>query len=392
MKILVLGGYGEMGRIIVIDLFETFRGEIIVAGRDKEKAKQFANSFKSKNVKWVQANINQFDKLTRILEDCDVVINATQYNMNLKVMAAALRAKVNYIDLGGLFHMTKKQLTLDKKFKKAGITAIVGCGATPGITNVLAAHGVKFFDRVSSIHVQFADKDYTKYNMPFVVPYSMHTIFDEFSMKPAVFKNRKSKFVKPVSGLEEINFPQPINKAVCFYTLHSEVATFPYSFKVKGIKNCSFKGGFEKGFVEKVKFLIDTGFVSETPTHYNNCTIVPRDFTVKILNKFIPENIKVNDIEFLRVEIIGNKSGKNKRLTFYCKSISNKKWNIPAGSWDTGTPPSIIAQMLINGYITKKGVLPPELCINPEVFFKELAKRQIQVFIQHGRKKHSVTY
>lgn len=371
-----------MGRVIVIDLFETFKGEIVVAGRDKEKAKKFANSFKSKRVKWAQADINEFDKLTQLLKGCDAVINATQYNMNLKVMKAALNAGVDYVDLGGLFHMTKKQLKLDKRFKKAGITAIIGCGATPGITNIMAAYGSKFFDRINSIHVQFADKNYTNYNTPFVVPYSMRTVFEEFSMKPAVFIKGNLKFVEPMSGQEEIIFPHPVNKATCFYTPHSEVATFPFSFRDKGIKNCSFKGGFEKDFVDKVKFLIDAGFASEGSFRYDNCTIVPRDFTVKILNKFIPENVKVNDIEFLRVEITGGKSGRAKRLIVYCKAVSNKKWNIPAGAWDTGVPPSIAAQMLLNGNITKKGAMPPELCINSEIFFKELAKRQIRVFIK----------
>ncbi len=380
MKILVLGGYGEMGKIVVIDLFETFNGEIIVAGRNKEKAELFANSFKNKKVKWVHIDINQSKELTKTLSNCDVVINTTQYNMNLKVMEAALTARIHYIDLGGLFHQTKKQLKLNKKFKTAGIIAIVGCGATPGITNIMANYGSKFFEEINDIHVQFADKDYTKYNMPFVVPYSMHTIFDEFSMKPAIFLNGKLKFVEPISGSEKIKFPHPVNKATCFYTLHSEVATFPSSFKSKGIQNCSFKGGFDKNFVDKVKFLIDTGFDSENPERQNDYTIIPREFTIKMLNKFIPEDDKVNDIEFLRVEILGKKNNQNKKLVIYCKSVSNKKWNIPAGSWNTGTPPSIIAQMLLKGDITKKGVLPPELCINSEIFFKELAKRQIKVF------------
>ncbi len=375
-----------MGRVIVIDLFETFKGEVIVAGRNEKKAKKFTNSFKSKKVKWVQLDINEHEKLTQILRDYDVVINATQYNMNLKVMAAALAAGVDYVDLGGLFHMTRKQLKLDRKFKKAGVTAVIGCGATPGITNVMAAYGSRFFDRINSIHIQFANKDYTKYNMPFVVPYSMRTIFDEFSTKPAVFLNGGIEFVEPMSGAEEINFPRPVNRATCFYTLHSEVATFPSSFGVKGIKNCSFKGGFERDFVDKVKFLIDTSLASENPVHYDNCMIVPRDFTVKMLNRFIPENARVNDIEFLRVELVGEKSNRKKRLVVYCKSISNKKWNIPAGSWDTGTPPSIVAQMLVNGDITKNGVLPPELCVNPEIFFKELAKRQIRIFVRSNER------
>jgi len=380
MKILVLGGYGEMGKVIATDLFETFKGKIIIAGRDKEKAKRFAESFKSEKIGWSQADASQPEKLVRALGGCEVVINAAQYNLNLEVMKVALKAGVNYVDLGGLFHMTRKQLKLHERFKATGVTAVIGCGATPGITNIMASYGARFFDKINSINVQFADKDYTKYDMPFVVPYSMRTIFDEFSMKPAVYKNGKFTYVEPLSGAEEIDFPPPVNKAICFYTLHSEVATFPSSFRDNSIKHCSFKGGFERDFVDRVKFLIDVGFTSEIPIRHNNCTIVPRDFTVEMTNKFIPKNVKVNDIEFLRVEIDGKINRRNKRLVIYCKSVSNKRWNIPAGSWDTGTPPSIVAQMLVHGHITENGVLPPELCINPKMFFRELKKRQINVF------------
>ncbi|MBI4009746.1 MAG: saccharopine dehydrogenase NADP-binding domain-containing protein [Candidatus Aenigmarchaeota archaeon] len=382
MKIVVIGGYGEMGKITVIDLVETCKNcEIIVAGRDKRKAESFAKSFKKKNVKGVQIDVNNHKQLLSILKNSDVVINSTQYYMNLKVMKAALDANVNYVDLGGLFHMTKKQLKLHKRFKRKNLIAILGCGATPGITNIMAAYGARFLDKIDSIHVQFADEDYTNYNMPFVVPYSMYTIFDEFMKKPAVFQNGRIKFVEPLSGMEEIKFPSPVDKAACFYTLHSEVATFPVAFKDKGIKNCSFKGGFDFDFVNKVKFLIDAGLASEKPIKFRDAEIVPRDFTVKILNQLIPsEKIKVNDIEFLRVELTGYSKNTKKRIVVYCKAVTNKKWNLSAGSWDTGVPPSIAAQMIINGQINQAGVLPPEMCINPEIFFKELAKRNMKVY------------
>jgi saccharopine dehydrogenase (NAD+, L-lysine-forming) len=384
MKIVVLGGYGEMGRITVIDLFERFKGKIVVAGRNEEKAKAFAGSFKSNNIEWARADADEPEKLIELLKGSDVVINATQYTTNLQVMEAALLAGVNYVDLGGLFHMTKKQLKLDSSFKKKNILAIVGCGATPGITNIMAAYGCGLLDTIDSIHIQFADKDYTKYDMPFVVPYSMRTIFDEFSMEPAVFSGGKLKYVKPLSGEEEIEFPSPVNRATCFYTLHSEVATFPSSFKDKGIKNCRFKGGFPKEFVEKIKFLIDTGFASSTPVKYKNIDVVPLDFTVSLLNRFIPQKNRIKDVEFLRVELHGKSEGKKKNIIVYCESRSNSRWNIPAGTWDTGVPPSIIAQMIAENKVEKQGVLPPELCIDPELFFGELAKRKIFISFQEN--------
>ena len=77
-------------------------------------------------------------ELAKLLRGCDVVVNCTQYNWNLDVMRAALAARVNYMDLGGLYHMTKKQFALDRDFRRIGRLAIAGMGGAPGITNVMA--------------------------------------------------------------------------------------------------------------------------------------------------------------------------------------------------------------------------------------------------------------
>ncbi len=50
--------------------------------------------------------------------------------------------------------------------------------------------------------------------------------------------------------------------------------------------------------------------------------------------------------------------------------------------YGVGIPSSIVAQMLGNNHIEKKGVLPPENCINPTDFFNELAKRNMPVRIR----------
>src|SRR3989338_1373453 len=83
-----------------------------------------------------------------------------------------------------------------------------------------------FFDKINDIHISFGDADFTKYNQPFVIPYTMHTLFDEFMMQPAVFTKGEIKMVYPMSGKTEIQFPNPVGKLNGFYTLHSELATF----------------------------------------------------------------------------------------------------------------------------------------------------------------------
>lgn len=384
MKIVVLGGAGEMGRVICTDLAETFKGEIVIAERNRKKAEDFAKSFRNRRIRGAHIDANEISSFDDELGDANVLINSANYYVNISAMQGALANGVHYIDLGGLYHMTLKQLKLDSKFKRKNLLAILGCGSTPGITNIMAGHYAKGFDTIDSIDIQFADRDYTKYNTPFMLPYSLDTLYDEFSMRPAVFKNKKHIFTDPISGSIDVDFPKPIGLKSCFYTLHSEVATIPDTFKDKGITECSFRGGFDKEFVDKIKFLIDMGFSSKEQIEIEGEKITPRRLSVMLMNRFVPNtNTKFDDVEFLRVDILGRYKGKSKRIAAYCRAETNKKHNIPAGSWDTGVPPSIIAQMIANNKIEKAGVLPSELAVPSELFFSELKRRNMEVFAKH---------
>lgn len=381
---LVLGGYGEMGRIASRDLAETAKGaRIIIAGRDEGKAKQYAKSLKRKNVVGIAADATKTGDLVAMLKKnkVDVVVNCTLYYYNLHIMQACLKAGCHYLDLGGLFHMTKKQLKLNQKFKKKNLVAILGCGSTPGITNVMAGYGVKMLDKVREIHVRFAGYSFVPQKRHFVVPYSMYTVFDEFTARPAVFTKGRMKFVKPISGRAEEYFPDPINKVTTFYTLHSELATFPSSFKKKGIKECSFKVSFDEDFVHDVKLLIESGLASKKMVKIGKAKIRPVDLTVKELNRFVPDNKNVEDIEYVRVIIKGEKRKKPAEFILDCLAHSSKKWRAAAGDIDTGVPPSIIAQMIANGKIKQRGALPPELCVPAEMFFRELEKRDMKIMM-----------
>ncbi len=374
-------GCGEMGSVTGTDLLETYEGDLTFADLEIERAKTLAARYPKRKVRLASVNVKDHKNLVNTIKEsgANVVINAVNYYFNLDVMLACLEAHVNYIDLGGLFHTTLKQLELDKVFGSQNLLAIPGCGSSPGIMNVLAAFGARKFDKVTDIHVSFADKDYTKYNTPIVLPYSIQTLFDEFGKKPAVLRNGKIEFVEPLSGSEKINFPKPLNSASCFYTLHSEVATLPSSFK---LKNCSFRGGFDPSLVSKVKFLLDAGFASDEEINLpGGQSVSPKKFVVKLLDRFVPTpDIKINDLEFLHVELIGKSKGKKKKLVVYCESFTNEKWNIPAGSWNTGVAPSVVAQMIASGEIKRTGVVPPEISIQPDIMFKELEKRNMKVW------------
>lgn len=106
MKIFVLGA-GMMGRAVVHDLAGTreVRG-IAVADFDRERAAEVAKKFGQGRAHALFADVRATSGLAKLLRGSEVVVNCTQYNWNLDVMRAALAARVNYMDLGGLYHMT----------------------------------------------------------------------------------------------------------------------------------------------------------------------------------------------------------------------------------------------------------------------------------------------
>ena len=378
MKYVVLGGYGIIGKVVVLDLFKTCKNcEIIVAGRDLKKAVECANSYKSSRVKAAKVDIKNINQTAKLLKDADVAVNCVQYYFNTTIMKACIKAKTNYVDLGGLFHETKKQLRLHSKFKKINRLAIPGCGGTPGITNVLAAYGATFLKKFNSIEMYFADKDDTKYNQPFVLPYSFETIIDEYTKKPAVFKNGKLIFVEPHSGTKEYML-KDYGKLKGFYSLHSELATFPSSFKDKKLKNCEFRVTFEEEFSRVIQTLTELGFTSKKAVRFDDKKIPIIAVTAVIMDQWLLKpGTKIKDKELLRVDFDKGK--------LVIDSISNSRFNVPGGTYNVGVPCSIVAQMIPE--MNSKGisgVLPPERAINPEIFFKELKKRGIFV-LKNGK-------
>src|SRR2546421_9405879 len=77
------------------------------------------------------------------LEKYDILVNAASYRVNLEAMRACLWGGCHYIDLGGLYWQTDKQLQLHREYERAGLLGLLGMGSSPGKTNVMAVQAVR---------------------------------------------------------------------------------------------------------------------------------------------------------------------------------------------------------------------------------------------------------
>ncbi len=380
MHIIVLGGAGAMGRIAVRTLTEYEDiDQITIADYNEDRAREVASALNSSKIQVRQIDVNDAERLSTLVRGADVVLNAVEYVFNLPILKACIQEKVHYADLGGLFHMTRKLMDMSAQVEAAGITAVLGMGGTPGITNLLARAAVEKLDRVDSIKVQLGCSDDTPSTAPLVAPYSIRTILDEFTKQPQVFQDGVWYPQQPLTGQEELIFPLPVGRATAIYSLHSECATFPVSFRDKGIRHVSFKIAFPSDFLTKLKFLVDIGFGSDEPINVRGAKVSPREVLARLLEMAPVEDVEPRDCDVLRVAVVGLVGGQQVEITNQVVVLPYRRWGIGAGALDTGTPLAIAGRMLANGEVTRRGASGPELCIPVQPFFKELARFDMHV-------------
>lgn len=152
-KVTVLGGAGEMGRYVVQTLATdpTF-SHVVVADLDLGAAEELAASIGGA-VSARRLDAGDEQSLDDVLGDTDAVVSCVGpfYRFGVPVLRAAVRNRVDYLDICDDWEPTLEMLDLDSEAAEAGIVALIGMGASPGVSNLLAVSAAATLDRVDKI-------------------------------------------------------------------------------------------------------------------------------------------------------------------------------------------------------------------------------------------------
>jgi saccharopine dehydrogenase-like NADP-dependent oxidoreductase len=379
MRILVLGGAGAMAQVVIRDLLENHKvRKVGIADLRINQAQSVARTLRDDRAIPLSVDANDAPSLRKLMRDSDVVVNCMWYQLNLQVMRAAIETGIHYLDLGGLYHMTKRQLEMNESARNADVCCVLGIGSSPGIMNIIGAYAASKMDEVETMRLRSASKSALKETGEFQVPFSIRTILDEFTIPPIILRDEEIREVPPLSQKETFSMPDPIGKAEGYYTIHSELATMPKTLGKK-IKNMDFIVAYSPTFTATVSSLVKLGLATKQPVKIHGHEITPYDFLSAMIDKLPKSNEPDLDMDVQRVEAVGTIADKPATVTVDAISRANEKWKIGGGTIGTGSPPSIIAQWLASGQIKHRGVLPPESCIEPTAFFEALRTRGITV-------------
>lgn len=391
MKIILLGGAGIIGKVIARDLALTNDvAEIVIADLNEAGARATVDQAAPSDGRFKTAAIDVTDRmaLVKLLTGADCVINSVQYYFNLEVMRACLEAGCHYLDLGGLFHTTRKQLDLNKDFQAKGLTAILGLGSCPGIANMQPALVAERFDAIKSIKIYNGATTDSRDSLAW--PYSLATILDEMTEKPMVFRDGQFVEMEPLSEEESFEFRPPIGSRVTHLTLHSEAATLPLSYAHKGVQECFFKINFfgysEKAF-RRLQGLTQLGLGDKSPVMVKvkldngelaQAEVRPRDVLSEVLLRSEATQRGQNPgFKDIATVVEGTKANKPMVIRIDTTAWPHPDYGVSGGTLVVGVPPAVVARWLAAGEVAAKGVCPPETSVEPVRFFKELAQRGI---------------
>ena len=382
MKILVIGGAGGMGMVTVRDLAESPQvSEVIIADANIEKAKRIQTWTGSKKVSITKLDVSDNENLVEAMRKADAVANAAPYHLNMIITKAAIEAKRNVTDLGGVYHMTLKQLELDKEAKKAGVSIALGCGVAPGIADILAKFGADKLDAVDEVHIRYGEVNFD----PAKYKWTFRTVLEEYTAGPVVFKDGKFKELAPFSGKHVFEFPEPIGKRNCCYALYSGLPTLPKTIG-KGVRLVDCAMVYTDEDEQRIKILNEMGMTATQPIKVDGVSVSPREFLLCVAP---PPDINVRDAAGIVVTVNGRKNDESVEYSYTLVFRYHEKYGVSALSYLTGMPLSVVAQMLARGEIKQTGVMPPETAVNPEPFFKEITKRGVGI-TETAKKAHAL--
>ncbi len=368
MQVIVVGGAGTMGQGVARDLIKQEKitkvtlGDIVTdPNRLQEKLRA------SDKISLIEIDVNDHDRLVGAIKGNDVVINTAGpfYKTAVAVARAAVEAGVNYIDICDDYEAVPILFSsdIDEAAKKAGVTVLTGMGSDPGTNNVLVRWYANKLDQVEEIKlfwvVSIAELHGAAWD------HSLHMVTGELPQ----YIDGKLVHVEGGTGEETAQFLDPLGTCVMRYVGHPQPITIPKY--IEGVKNVIIKGALIPSWVDElIKEQRDTGFLSTEPVDVKGTKVIPYDLTLKLWEK-IPEG-RDNGPQASGLKVIVKGVRGEHRVTYTADMVGRM-------APGTGLPASIAALMMDDGYVTVKGVVAPEGCIDPEKFLSEFIKRGARI-------------
>jgi len=376
-RVTILGGGGAVGSIATQTLASSsVFSEIVVADINMAAARKLVEKARETKLTAVELDAESPESIRKAIAGSAVVLNCVGpfYKYGPVILKTVIEAGVNYVDVCDDFDATEALLAMDEKAKKAGVSALIGMGSSPGVANVLVRFCAdSLLDEVEAVDIYHAHGG-EKVEGAAVVKHRIHSM----KMGIPMFLDGQFTTVKIFEdsgrSLEEETEFQNVGTYRVYAYPHPETITLPRY--LKGVKRVTNLGlVLPPAYAELIKGMVRLGITNEEPVEVQGQKVIPLEFAVAFIlaqrARLTKEGGISEPMGCLKIVVKGYKDGSKNTYIF---SMSSRGQGMGEG---TGIPAAIGAIMMATGKIKEKGVLPPEACVNP-MDLLELAKTKVK--------------
>ncbi len=386
-KVLIIGA-GGVGRVVankVAQNTDVFT-EIMLASRTKSKCDDIAEDVKRRtgvSIQTAQVDADSVPELVKLFDEFrpEIVINVALPYQDLTIMDACLECGVNYLDTANYEPKDEAhfeyswQWAYKDKFREAGLTAILGCGFDPGVTNVFTAYAAKHhFDEIH--YLDIVDCNAGDHHKPFATNFNPEINIREVTQKGKYYENGKWIETEPHEIHKPLTYPE-IGPKESYVIYHEELESLVKNFP--SIRRARFWMTFSDEYLTHLRVIQNIGMARIDEVEFNGQKIVPIQFLKAVLPNPGELGENYTGQTSIGCRIRGIKDGKERTYYIYnnCShEAAYRETGAQGVSYTTGVPATIGAMLFLQG-IWKK----------PGVFSRNKEFLTAQVFGNHGIRK-----
>jgi saccharopine dehydrogenase-like NADP-dependent oxidoreductase len=377
MRKLIIAGVGAQGSTIARRMDEhPGVSEIVCADYDIEAAQKLSDALTKASA--LQLDARHTDKVIEAARGCDLIVNGLPLEYDLNVMEAALAVKASYLDMAGpmedIGFVESYKLIFSEwhsKFKEKGLTALVGCGSSPGLANIIARQSADKMDRCETIGIYIYEGVWTNRFTPFW--WSPEVALGDMAYRTFRYENEEIIEDEPFSRPVMMKFKGIDRQVRMVDHEHDEPVTMGLlaNAVLKGAKNVEFKYGGPH--IELSESLYNMGLLSLEPVAVGDTEIIPMDLVLKLcppapkfpdeIKAIIDEGLVTEDGAFL-VRVDGYKDDKPIRIDAYVNAPglveAFTKSGLSHEAYLTGQCASVFVKMMVEDVFDEIGLFVPE--------------------------------
>jgi len=407
-KVLIVGAGAQGGPCAAILAGEESVSEIRLGDIDLEIAKQVSNRIKSKKVRPQKLDASQKGELIEAAEGVDVIFNFTLIAFNELIIEAALACQAHYVDTACNLDFLNRWISGEvpkyhREFKGIGRTALVGCGFSPGIANVLTRYACDQMDQIESIVIRVGrsyGKDSDEVVSEWKPTWSPEILLEDYADPPMVFEAGEFVEVPIFSNPETYIFPDPVGEILISSHNHEEPYLMPRYYLDKGLQEVDFKYPVDPLAGAFVKM----GFAADKAIDVKGVQVVPRDVLMKLVKR--PGNVFLQETEesilqsgltgIMDICVDGEQGGEkiSSTISYKFSDGSDKErqrqlFNRYGTTLVYVALPAVVgAKMCINGQL-ESGVITPD-SVDPGRFFKGMAERGVPFMVEETHNRQMI--